>query len=498
MDKFSQLFYQYTEGECDYLRIKNVELAESTMTANIHVYVREDKYDNFDNKVIKQLDKFFKAIVKQYTIKFFFERLVVSEAVVREELVQYLLVTYPFVASNLRTETIVVEVEEDVVTTLFLPERVMEYAKHNVFQKQVEDYLSDRFMTSAKVCLELTDDVVEESEIAKAPILSNRVRVADAHYLAGTKSPEPSSATLLETVKDPQESIFVMGKVSNFEMKKFDAQRPEDAAKKRTFFPFRYTFGLDDTTGKIRVTFNSKLEVDALKTPPEFLVVRGRVFYSEGRGEYAVYAKTLYTGKVDFDVLAESRKPLPPPAEYRVEPKPASVKVQVRQLRLDEEEPPQKTIPGTVVFAYVKSVSKTNLSPYEMSFIKVKDGVPVSHYTTYVYLRDVLGIDARFKSYVSTAPRLGDITPDLVKYLHHELVVAVDAPSLQNLLLSTAKTLRYQLDCEFWDAAQLGKKGKEKLSLDKMFSAHHIVLDDDTAYEYAYGLYRLYLEMKGV
>ncbi|MBO4534589.1 MAG: hypothetical protein J5755_01475, partial [Clostridia bacterium] len=167
------------------------------------------------------------------------------------------------------------------------------------------------------------------------------------------------------------------------------------------------------------------------------------------------------------------------------------------QMTLDDEAFAPKRLQGNIVFAWFKSISESKIIPYELSFIKVVDGVPKEHYTTYVYCRDVLSIDAQYKAYVTNAPRLGDLVPDLVKFLDKTLVVSFDAAALQTLLADTAKPLRLKLDAEFWDANQLSKKNKDKASFDKALSAHGIMPLSDTSYEYAYSLYELYLEVKG-
>ena len=509
MDKFTSLFYQFTDGACDYLRIKNVELVEATQVANVHMLVREDKYDNFDNKIIKQLEKFFKAIVKTYKVNFSFERLVVSEAIVREELIQQLLSTFPFVASNILLDTIEVEVDEDIHVTIYMPERVSDYAKDNDFAAKVAEFVQDRFMCKSFVNVELTDERVEETSLSTQPTLSNRIRATEVKYLAGTKSPEPSSATLIEGIKEKADNILVLGTVRNWQLTDYKKKQQEDEAngrhyevspelaKKRERYPYRYSFTLDDTTGSIRVMFNAKEPLKSLDPAPTMVIVRGRVFYSEGRGDYNVSARTIYSCKADFEALKEARKPLPVPDTYRTEPLPVEVKERVMQMRLDDEDFAPKRVLGTVVFGWVKSISNTKLIPYEMSFVKVEDGKPTCHYTTYVFNRDVLSIDARHKSYVTTAPRLGDIVPDLVKFLDKTLVVVFDANSLQALLSETAKPLRLKLEAEFWDANQLVKKSKDKTSFDKVLSQHGIIPQDDTSYEYAYSLYELYLDVKG-
>lgn len=497
MDKFSALFYEYTEGACDYLRIKNVELISSSMTANVHIFVREDMYDNFDNKVIKQLQQFFRSIVKQYKVNFTFERLIVSESVVREELMQFLLGNFPFVTSNIRLDSIELELDEDIHVTLFLPTRVMKYALDNDFVNKVSEYLTDRFMCKAHINMELTDEIIEESESATSPTIARRIRCTDVKYLVGTRSPEPSTATLLEFVKEAQDNILVLGTVRNVQEKHYETQRAEDVKNKRTFYPYRYIITLDDTTDTIKVIYKAKESLAVLKTPPPVLVVRGRVFYSEDRGEYAVFAKTIYSCNVDFQALKESRKPLPVPAQYRYQPLPVTVKERMTQMSLDEEIAPAKTLVGNIVFAWAMSTSTDGLVPYEISFLKVKDGVPTDHYTSYVFCRDVLAVDTRFKAYVSSAPRLGELTPDIVKFLDKSLVVAFDATTLQTLLTDAAKALHYKLDAEFWDASQLNKKIKDKESFLKQLAPYNIVPEDDTAYEYAYSLYLLYLEIKG-
>ena len=504
MDKFSSLFYNYTDGKYDYLRIKNVDVNTEARTANVYIYVRDDKYDNFDNAVIKELRAFFGEIVKKYTFNFYFERLLVSADIVHRSLTEYINVNFPFVAANILFDSIDVYASADAIEcTVYMPESIRQYAEECGFVASAETHLTDAFIMPAHLAIELTDVVVEENNTDNAQRLFTVVPVDDIKYLCGVKSEYSRLPTMMRYVKQAAERVAVCGEMSEMRVNVYEQEPPKEGEEsKRRFYKYRYSFMLYDGTESMRVLFGTNDDKCPLKdiTAGQFMV-RGRVFYNERTGSFNVYAKTVYRCAIDKASLAEMLKPLPPPETYRIQPAEVEEIPRTVQLSLGldgEDAPSGKRLSGKYVFLYMRSLAKDKLVPYELCALRVNDGQPVEKYTTYIYTSDLIEIDVAIKSSVSTAPRISDVVPDLVKFFEGTTVVALQLDKVQPYLTDIAKALRYVFACDWTDGSILLKKGKETLSFAKACKQKHIEITSDAADAHARALFELYLAEKGV
>lgn len=503
MDKFSRLFYKYTDGKYDYLRIKNVDVNTEARAANVYVYLREDKYDDFDNALIKELRAFFSEIVPKYTFYFHFERLLVSADLAHRRLTEYVMVNYPFIAANIVFDTVDVVVTHDCIEcTVYLPDYIMQYAKERDFAKRVEEDLGDDFIMPVKVNLELTDVVVEESQVDKTKHAYSVVPVDGIKYLCGVKSEYSRMPTMLSMVNQPMERVAVCGDMSDMRLKTYEPEEPKEGEEsKRRFYKYHYTFNLADGTDNIRVLFNTNDDKCPLKdvTDGQFMV-RGRVFYNERTQSYNVFAKTVYRCVIDKAKLEDMLKPLPVPDTYSIQPVEVHEVEKPVQLAIGLEDEPggPKRLAGNHVFLYMRSAAKDKLVPYELCAFKTEGGKPTLAYTTYVYCADLLSIDVAIKSSVSTAPRISDVVPDLVKFFDGCTVVCFRLEKVQHYLVDIAKALRYVFTCDWSDADSLLKKGKETFTFAKMCRTKQITIDGEDAAANARALYELFLSEKGI
>lgn len=504
MDKFSTLFNAYTGGEYDYLRIKSVDINTESKTAVVNIFVREDKYDNFDNSVIKLLRRFFGEFAKGYTFSFNFERLLVSADLVHRELVEFVTVHYPFVAANIVLDNVDVTVEGDRIhCTMYMPQSILQYANERGFAAKLEEQLSDAFIMHADVKSEVTDVLVEEDEADAAVPLNTVVPVSDVRYLCGVRSEFSRNPAMLSTVNHAVERIALCGIVGDMRCKIYEEPK-ENAVedKSRRFYKYHYTFTLNDTTESIRVLFNTNDEQCPLKdvTSGQFMV-RGRVFYNERTQSFNVFAKTVYTCRINLTLLAELRKPLPIPESYKYPPKAVEVIAKPVQMTLSldgMDTGGEKHLVGSHVFLYLRSTQKDNIVPYEIAAVRTENGVPTLCYRSYVYTADVLSVAVELKASVTTAPRMADLVPDLVKFTEGASLVTLALAEVRPYLEEIAKVLRYAFACDWWDANALLKKGKETMSFVRAAKQHGVSPRSDAAEDMAYCLYELYLSEKGV
>ena len=503
MDKFSRLFYDYTDGEYDYLRVKNIDVNTESKVANAYLYVREDKYDHFDNAVIKRLREFFGEIVPGYRFNFFFERLLVSADLVHRRVVEYISVNYPFVAANIVADTIDVEVTGNrIECRVYMPQYILQYATERHFVEDLKEDLADAFIMPADVKVELTDVVVEESEAVDSGRTFTAVPVDNIKYLCGVKSDYSRMPTMLSYVRQEAERTAVCGDMSDMRQKVYEPEAPREGEKQRRFYKYHYTFTLNDGTDNIRVLFNTNDEKCPLATITQGqFMVRGRVFFNERTQSFNVFAKTVYSCTIDKQKLDEILKPLPVPDAYRIEPVAVAEEIRPMQLTLGLEGEgvvSQKRLAGEHVFLYLRSTAKDKIIPYELAAIRTDKGKPYSLYHTYIYAGDLLQIDADIKTAVATAPRISDVVPDIIKFCEGATVVCFQLDQTQKYLVDIAKALRYAFSCEWNDADGLLKKGKETLSFAKACRAKHIAVHNDGAVDMAHALYELFLQEKGI
>lgn len=502
MDKFSRLFYLYSEGKYDYLRIKNVDVNTEARTANVYVYVREDKYEHFDNSVIHVLRAFFRDAVPNYKFSFNFERLLVSADIVHRHLIEFVSVNFPFIAANIVFDTVDVEIVGDVIQiTFYMPTRILDYAKERGFAEAIEGEMADAFIMQAKVDVQLTDTVVEENEADEGNRMITSVPVIDIHYLCGVRSDYSRMPTMISYVRQPAERTAICGNVGDMKCKEYEERPVAEGEQKRRFYKYHYTFNLNDGTEEMRVLFNTNDEKCPLKDIASGqLMVRGRVFYNERTQSMNMFAKTVYRCRINQEQLEQALKPLPVPEFYRKEPVPVVVS-ETTQMRMGfiEEERPQKHLVGQHVFLYFRVVpAKDALLPYELCAIRTDNGKPTLRYHSYVYLADVLQVDVSLKSLVTSAPRMAEIVPDLVKFFDGATVVSLNMDKVQGMLVEMAKALRYVFGCEWWDATQLTKKGKEQFTFAKACRNHQVAIASESAEDMAKALLDLYLCEKGV
>ena len=499
MDKFSQLFAQYTHGEYDYLRVKSVEINSQNGTANIVMYVREDRYNNFDNGVIAVLDKFFRLFVKNLKLKYNFEPLLVSAEIVRRYLVEYLSVNYPFVAANAFVDSIAVNVKgEQIFCTVPLSRGMEDYIRVNRLQQVLQEELSRYYMTDVSVQLQICDTQIEGQQQLLRQV-NNTVDVADVDYICGRKNVTYNAPVMLNSINRPYDMIAVCGRIGEVK-ENVQQEKPEDKApqstdqpaKKKRFKKYRYTFVLDDTTAKMSAYYRTNEENCPLRdiSQGDVLAV-GRVFFSDYSQSFCLSVVSLYRCKINFDQIDEATKPLPAPDKYQLAPLPARYSRKPKQLSLDDNSVIEdRYLTGNLVFLYLRCVPDG--TPYQLCALKVIEGKPYEKYSSFLYMRDTSSVDVLYKSAVAAAPRAAELVGDLVKFCLSATVVTLQLEKTQKFLFELAKPQRYVFACDWYDGDLLLKKGKTTQSFAHALQAKHIDLASQDADDCAVALFELY------
>lgn len=489
MDRFSELFAQYTKGECDYLRVKAVEINNDTNYATIWMYVREDKYDRFDNNIIPVLKGFFSLFVKNHKLKFNFERLVISDDIVRRYLNEYLSVHYPFFAANIFLKNIQIGTEKNHITCVVpIPKGLINYAKDNRLLQHLTEELQEQFMTSASVDWVATDQEVQVGQQDIRSHISNAVEVDQVDYVCGRKISAYQAPIMLSSINEKTDRISVCGIVSDIK----EYVLSDEEAEKSRGYRYRLSFTLNDTTASTKVYLKSKDAQCPIKDMQgkEVLVV-GRTFYSERTQSFGVSATTVFSCKIDFAKIKAAQKPLPCPSQYRYSPLPVAYHRKPLQLTLEQQANEEKYLTGKQVYLYIRYVGEAKV-PFEICALKVQDGHPVEKYASFIYMSDTSEVDVAYKGPVASAPRMIDMIPDLVRFFDGALVVCIDLEMVQTYLVDLATSMRYAFSCDWYDADLLLRKGKVTRSFAQVLSANKIELKSPEAYDGAVALFELY------
>lgn len=499
MDRFLKGFDEFTGGKYPYLRIKKVELYEYERRACIYFMIPENKYENFDNNVIKDLNKYMQKVAKGYQSEFYFERIVLTEDIVLEHIKSLLDSAYPFISASISDKCIKASLGNEINVELTLEEDVYNVAIKSELSKKLILSVEDTF---AQTCF-LTYKVVEKGAISikerkEDRIVSKRkVPLITWKYLYGIRStyqPEPS---FIDTLSKPQDNACVCGNVVDVKKNEYE-KRPDSQFK---YYRYLYRIRINDHTGELVVSYKTNdNECPLDKVTPGFgLAFRGRLVYSERTDSLVMYAKTIYTCTLDNEKIKDDLKPLPPPSELRIPSIPYKGNDFYVAQSFDDilNGVERKSSFSGVFFAY-RNANKKSFSPWSITMLSFEDGVCKEVYSTFVRVYNTEEIDSEFKAKVVKAPRLAEIVPDILCFTKNKLFICQNAIEVIKEIQALAKPQRYTFEPEFLEGNKIGstKGAKGEPDLMKSLKDHSVVVEGEDSYPLAIAMARLYLMTK--
>lgn len=499
MDKFLKQFDEFTSGKYPYLRIKKVELYEFERKASIHFMIPENKYECFDNNIIKDLNRFMQKIAKGYSSEFYFERIVLTENLVLEHIKGFLDSEYPFISASITDNCISVSITSEINILLTLEEDVYNVACKSELSKKLILSVEDTF---AQVCL-LTYKVVEKGvlglkERSEARSLSKKkVPIINWKYLLGIRSNYQLEPVFIDSISKPQDNACICGNV--VEVRKNEYEKKPDSQFK--YYRYFYRIRINDHTGEMVVSYKTnddKCPLDGIKQGCA-LAFRGRIVYSEKTDSLTMYAKSIYRCILDNQRIVEDLKPLPPPEELKYPSKPyCGNDFYVAQTFDDILNGTNKTLDFNGVFFAYRNAQKKRFSPWSITMLKFEKGACKEVYSTFVKVYDTEEIDSEFKGKVTKAPRLVELIPDILCFTKDRLFVCQDAINVIKELQALAKPQRYSFEPEFIEANKIGvgKGFKGEADLIKNLKDHSIVVEGEDSYPLAIAMAKLYLKTK--
>lgn len=504
MKDFSKMLQSKYGDKYNYLRVKTAEVYKQSKRINLTLYVPEDVFDyEFETDDIVNIKAALNDAVNGegntkngFKFNLFFEKIYYDEALVRSAVIDYIKANFPYVGANIDFERMGLIHNEILYLEFAIQSSVYDYAVKSGFEAALKQYLENRFYLKCELEYEIVEEVfAPPAEENISAVRSVFIPISNINKLCGRDELKGASPKHISVISKAGDNIAICGKVESIECKIWDENK---AVVGKKFFKYHYSFVIDDTSGKMRVLFNTNDEKCPLAsiTPDSELVIRGRVFYKEETGKFIMFAKGIARCKIDFETVKEQLAPLPPPEEYKNKPYIYDNK-NGQQLQFDFiENKKRETQNIDAVALHFLSIPKANDEIiYEIACVKIREGVLSEIYHTFLKAPTDDKMSFEAKARTVTAPRIASVVPDLVKFTSGMVIVAIDAFGKLKRLNDIALPLRYVFHNELKEITTFGKKFKKDGGfLASCREAGINIAVNASALEYAEAIAKLYLK----
>lgn len=497
MDNFLIRFNEFTKNKYNYLRLKKVEFYEIDSIAKLYFVIPEDIYENgFDNSVIKELKRFCAKVSGKYKCEFFFERLVISEDIVKTHLLEILATECPFLASSINKECVSISVDEKIDVYITIEQDVYDLIDGAPFLNKIIDNLEESFGLQAYITFNLVpvgDIVIEKTE---SQIVSRSfVPYRSFEYLCGFNAKSANKPIFLEGIHKAMESTAICGRVSNIEKRTYE----KDPNSKFKYYRYNYRMTLFDYSGTITAYFKTNDENCQLNyvKDGDQLMIQGRIAYSDRLGKFVMYSKTIYTIELDIDGIQDILRPKPAPDTLKY----PSIKYEgqdfIEKKDLFNYEDNSSNTDMNCVFITYRSINK-GFAPWELCMLSFKNGVPDQVYNVYIKVANVEVVDFEYRAKVLSGKRLADYVPDILCFCKNKVVYCKNADIVSKELENIAKAQHTEYKLDMQEANKLGAKNGQKFDplFERMLKEYGIQVFGTTSYDYAIAMAQLYLKVK--
>ncbi len=508
MADFLELINEKYQGKYSFLRIKSVEVSLQNAKLTATFLIPAEEYDTvFDSEMQNAIKECIKEQLPNYDIKVNVEKIFANKPTTIARLKDYMAKRFPFVFGGIVADGIELSDDDVPVLTFKATEDVKDYAQNVNFESDVKEYLHSRFCLDCVIAWESVENaVIEETQTVKIDRRSTLIPISNRVYLAGRKKDlEKGIPVHIASVKSEVESVLICGEIKFFEKKEYEdkPEPPQESAvgeegvvlsdeeserlekerakKKRKPKRFCYKFSLYDITGTIKVRYYAEESVPELEflKDGETVMVRGRCKYNEMFDEYSISAVLIAYCEIDFEVVKEQLKKLPPPDNY-TELKPFELKDDdVVQLGFVEEQNAAEKPKGSVCAlycSYVKDEEQNGAEDaYELACVRAEDGAVKEALHTFLKIRNVDSLHVELRDRVFTAPKLDTVIPDLLKFIVGAQVVVWNQKTADSVY-ELAEAGRYERPSpDFKNISAVGlKKGEENKTFEERCASRGI------------------------
>ena len=449
MKDILELLNEKFQGEYSFLRLGQVDVSTTENTATITFLMPEEIYDHSfsPDDIDKIKGAVSEALDKRYNITFKFQKIILTEELFKNAMIEYMERYFPLIAANIDYARLRIFVGQNLLIRMAVQQNIYTYMPTVSFEQRIKEFAESKYVVKATFEYEILPDEIRTRafEANQANRYGKTVQVSDIQVLFGKAIDLVRPAQHISTLRGDGQDVICCGKVKFLKHN----TRPDSAKKEgKRFYRNYYTFSISDTTGFLNIFINLDGEIPLLKDGAD-VVCRGRVNLREDRSTYGMYAKAVALCTIPYDVIREQTKPLSPPEEYSLLIPHAYEDEEYSQLSLDGGAPKAEVPPvflEPTVTVSIKTIETERAKvPYEVAMCHVEGNAIVSYVHT--YLKGAFTEQTESAQYANSkgysSPRFSSVIPDLVKFAEGKTLVAVDPKSTLAILNGAARPLRY-------------------------------------------------------
>jgi|GEM_PF-6807943 len=497
MDKFIERFNEFTDNKYPYLRVKKVDIFNYEKRANIYFYIPEKIYENgFDNSLQKDLAKFCQKIARNMKCEFFFERLILSEELCKENVEEFFISRYPFISSSITKDCIKVEISDNITIDLTIEEDVFDVIEQTDFSEKLILFIQETYIYPTQINYNIVKkgDIKIDLSEELGVVSKKTVPIKSFEYLCGINSKQVNYPLFSDSILRASDNASVCGLIDDVRIK----ENEETEENKSYFKKYAYRLVLNDLAGTFTVYFKTNDDQCPLKDygVGKEILAKGKIVYSVNLGKYVMYAKSIYKCELDVEKIKDALKPLPPPEKLKIPSTKYSGSDFITEQTLDDfkREDQDKDF-DCVIMAY-NSLS-SDFIPWEITMLSFVNGKCDEVYDTFLRVSNLDAIEPEFKPKVNLSKRFADIIGDIICFTKGRQIVCQNPQKVLDTIKPLAKAQRYEFEPELIDADKLGMKvSKGEADLRKNLKNNGIVVKGERSYDLAIAIAKLYLKVK--
>lgn len=497
MDSFLVKFNEYTKNKYNYLRLKKVEFIEYGKICKLYFAIPDDIYEKgFDNTVFKDLKNFCQKVSGGYKCEFYIDRLVVSETIVKGYMLELLATGYPFLASSINEDCIIVSVQDKIDIEISIEQDVFDLINGAPFINKIIESVEENFGLSTFITFKLLPIGEIKVESKERKIVSKSfVPYFENEYLCGIKSKSVNKPIFVETINKPYENASIAGGVLQNDKREFE----KDENSPYKYYKYNYRIKINDYSGEFTAYYKTNDDDCPLNDvkPNDTIMLQGRISFSERLAKYVMYAKTVYRIELDKEKIKELLTPKPVPDTLKYPSKKYSGQdfLQTQTLFDYDLENVDKDI-NCVFFTY-KSINK-GFSPWEICLLSFTNGKADSVYEHFVKVSNLERIDPEYKARVVSSKRFPEYVPDILSFCKNKTVYCKSVDDVMKELKTIAKQEHIECNIDLQEADKLGLKNgfKGEPTFERMLKEYSITVNGNSCYDYAIAMAKLFLKVK--
>lgn len=426
------------------------------------------------------------------------KKIVSNDELINNAIFNFLKDNYPSVSIFLKPTDVVCAVVGNMVKyTVRLNKEGAEYVAGNGALKRLDEYLSKNFCSEFAGATEIKEDEETVSLISEEVFESELQRIE--HRTIKVKNievidDENMGDTALYIEDAASGDVTVCGTVTEI------TERETKNGK-----PF-FIIHLDDTTGRTSgVYFSKKYTYDKIRriAAGDAIIARGNIGEYNGRPSFTFEKINRCAFPADF-VKKEKFKKQPPREYSLIFPSPAAT-IKVNSVFDAEEVLPEELVNGEYVVFDLETTGLDLMTNgiTEIGAVRISGGRISEQFTTlvkpdYPITEEIVKITGITSEMVESAPKIGSVIPDFMKFIQGAVLVAQNADFDMKFIKRFAGAEEYEVNNKVMDTMELSRKYLPQLRRNDLHTlAEHfgIVFHHHRALSDAYATAEIFIEL---